>query len=263
MSLRFASEQLADLRHDARLLTERADDQEGQLEAFVAVAEREMRHAEAAVSHAADDLDVVRHLLSAQLERSVAGAAAARRLLAGAHQQHAAARRLLAHLNGDHSAGAQCPNAVLVVDDYGDVREVLARVLEDAGFVVRTAANGLEALIAAYEMRPGVIVMDVSMPVLDGIEATRLIKAGEATRDARVIAYTGNPLFDDSPTRELFAAVLAKPATPQAVLATVQQVAGFPHGVPLSGVVARRLEGLAHVDLGELAERGESAEPAI
>jgi two-component system cell cycle response regulator DivK len=228
MSLRFASEQLADLRHDAQLLIECAGDQQGQLEALVAANEGDLRQAEAAVSHAADDLDVgdVRHLLSGQLERSAAGAAAAKRLLAGAHQQHAAACRLLEHLNGDRRARAEW-NAVLVVDDYGDVRDALARVLEDAGFVVRTATNGLEALIAAYEMRPGVIVMDVSMPVLDGIEATRLIKAGEATRDARVIAYTGNPSFEDSPTRTLFAAVLTKPATPWAVLATVQHVAGL------------------------------------
>jgi two-component system, cell cycle response regulator DivK len=229
MSLGFASGRLADVRRDARLLIERAGDQADQLEAFVAAAERNMRHAEAAVSLAADDLALneVRRLLSAQLERSATGAAAATRLLAGAHQQHAAARRLLAHLDGDQSTGAHYPNAVLVVDDYGDVRDVLARVLENAGFVVRTAANGLEALIAAYEMRPGVIVMDVSMPVLDGIEATRLIKAGEATRDARVIAYTGNPSFDDSPSRTLFAAVVAKPAPPGAVLATVQHLAGL------------------------------------
>jgi len=228
MSLWFASEQLAHLCHDARLLTDRAGDQASQLEAFVAAVERDMRHAEAAVSHAGHDVDVdeARRLLSAQLERSAAGAAAAKRLLAGAHQQHAAACRLLAELDDDRRA-APCPSAVLVVDDYGDVRDVLARVLADAGFVVRTAANGLEALIAAYEMRPGVIVMDVSMPVLDGIEATRLIKAGEVTRNARVIAYTGNPSFDDSPTRTLFAAVLTKPATPGAVLATVQRVAGL------------------------------------
>jgi CheY-like chemotaxis protein len=103
---------------------------------------------------------------------------------------------------------------------------VVARILKDAGFHVGTASNGLEALIAAYEMRPRVIVMDVSMPVLDGVEATRLIKAGETTRDARVIAYTGNPSFDN-PTRTLFAAVLTKPATPATVLATVQQVAGL------------------------------------
>ena len=229
MSLRFASEQLADLRHDAQFLIERTGDQAGELEAFVAAAEGDLRQAEVALSHGAGDLDVgeVRHLLTGQLERRAAGAAAAKRLLAGAHQQHAAARRLLTGLDGGESARAASPNAVLVVDDYGDVREVVARVLQDAGFVVRTAANGLEALIAAYEMQPRVIVMDVSMPVLDGVEATRLIKAGETTRDARVIAHTGNPSFDTSPTRTLFAAVLTKPATPASVLATVQQVAGL------------------------------------
>lgn len=226
MSLRFRSEQLAGLRHDAQLFIERTGDQEDQLKAFVAAAEQDMRHAEAAVSAAHDlDVDVVRHLLSTQLERSAAGAAAAKRLLAGAHQQHVAARRLLADLEDDHTAGARTSNAVLVVDDYRDVRDVVAGVLTNAGFVVRTAANGLEALIAAHEMRPAVIVMDVTMPVLDGIEATRLIKAAEATRAARVIAYTGNPSFDDSPTRTLFAAVLTKPATPGALLATVKQVA--------------------------------------
>jgi CheY-like chemotaxis protein len=228
MSLRFASEQLADLRDDAQRLIERAGEQEDQLEALVAATEGDLRHAEAAVSHAADDLDIgdVRHLLSGQLERTWASASAAKRLLAGARQQHAAACRLLEDLHAGHSARAESPNAVLVADDYGDVRDVVARILKGAGFHVGTASNGLEALIAAYEMRPRVIVMDVSMPVLDGVEATRLIKAGETTRDARVIAYTGNPSFDN-PTRTLFAAVLTKPATPATVLATVQQVAGL------------------------------------
>jgi two-component system cell cycle response regulator DivK len=229
MSLRFASEQLSNLRHDVQLLIERAGDQEGQLEALVAANDGDVRQAEAAVSQAVVDLDVgdVRHLLSGQVERSAAGAAAARRLLAGARQQHAAACRLLEDLDGGRSARAESPNAVLVVDDYADVRDVVARILQDAGFLVRTASNGLEALIVAYEMRPRVIVMDVSMPVLDGVEATRLIKAGETTRDARVIAYTGSPSFDSNPTRALFAAVLTKPATPAAVLATVQEVAGL------------------------------------
>jgi len=229
MFIRFPSEQLADLRHDALLLVERTGDQEGQLEAFVAAVDRDRRDAEAAVSHAADDLDVdeIRALLGEQLQRSAAGAAAARRLLIDGHQQHAAAVRLLAHLDVDQGFAAQRPNAVLVVDDYGDIRDTLARVLQGAGFLVRTAANGLDALLVAHEMRPAVIVMDVSMPVLDGIEATRLIKAGEATRAARVIAYTGNPSFDDSPMRAMFAAVLTKPSSPDAVLATVQHVAAL------------------------------------
>jgi two-component system, cell cycle response regulator DivK len=131
---------------------------------------------------------------------------------------------------GRAEAAVSCaadPNAVLVADDYGDVRELLACVLEDAGFVVRTAANGLEAFLAAYEMRPAVIVMDLSMPVLDGIEATRLIKAVAVTRDARVIAYTGNASFDANPTRALFAAVLHKPATADVVLAAVRLVAAL------------------------------------
>jgi hypothetical protein len=59
------------------------------------------------------------------------------------------------------------------------------------------------------------------------LEATRLIKACAATRNARVIAYTGNPSFDESPTRMLFAAVLTKPATPDAVLAAVRHTAGL------------------------------------
>jgi two-component system, cell cycle response regulator DivK len=221
------SEQLVDLRQDVQLLIERTRDQEGQLEALVASAERDTHEAEAALSHAADPNVDIPHLLAAQVQRSAAGAATARRLCVGAHEQHAAARQLQAHLGGDQRWGTQCAHGVLVVDDYGDVREVLAHVLRNAGFAVRTAANGLEALIAAYEMRPGVIVMDVSMPVLDGIEATRLIKAGEATRDVRVIAYTGNASFEDGPTRTLFDAVLQKPATPDAVLATVQHVAGL------------------------------------
>ncbi len=230
MSPRLASERLADVRQDAQLLIEHAGDQEGQLEAFVAATEEDLRHAEAAVSDAADDVadvDEVRHLLCAQLARSAASATAAKRLLACAHQQQAAAQRLLAHLRDDHAAGERCSKAVLVVDDYGDVREAVADVLQNAGFIVRTASDGLEALIAAYEMRPVVIVMDVSMPVLDGLEATRLIKACAATRDARVIAYTGNPTFDESPTRKLFAAVLTKPATPDAVLAAVRHTANL------------------------------------
>ncbi len=221
---------LAAVRTNAQLLLEYAEDHTGQLDAFVAAAEEDVRQAQAAVSHAADhgvDVDEVRHLLRAQLTRSAATATVARCLLAGAHQQHAAAQRFLAHLRDDHATGCRCSRAVLVVDDYGDIREVVADVLQNAGFIVRTAADGLEALIGAYEMRPNVIVMDVSMPVLDGLEATRLIKACDVTRDARIIAYTGNPAFEQSPARMLFAAVLTKPAAPEALLAAVRHTASL------------------------------------
>jgi CheY-like chemotaxis protein len=225
MSLQFLPEQLAALRQDAQLLVERAAEQAGELEAFVAAADRDDRRSEASGSDS-PDVDENRRLLSAQFKRTAAQVAVAKRLLDVAHQQHVTACRLLEHLDDDRRF-ARWPNAVLVVDDYGEVRALLASVLEDAGFTVRTASNGLEAVIAAYEMRPGVILMDLSMPVLDGVEATRLIKAGETTRDTRVIAYTGNPSFDSTPSRALFAAVVQKPATPDAVLAKVQYVAGL------------------------------------
>jgi len=189
MPLRFPSDHLASVRRDAQRFIQRAGHHESQLEALVAAAEGDCRHAETARSEAADaDVDHLRNMLSAQAERSAASAAMARRLCASAHEQHGAARRFLVHLAGDCGAVDEYPNAVLVVDDYGAVRDLLAHVLQKAGFVVRTAANGLEALITAYEMRPAVIVMDVSMPVLDGIEATRLIK--EALPRVEVLIFT-------------------------------------------------------------------------
>jgi CheY-like chemotaxis protein len=111
--------------------------------------------------------------------------------------------------------------AVLVVDDVADVRDLVALVLRNAGFVVRTAVNGLEGLLTAYEMRPDVIVMDLTMPVLSGLEATRLIKATRATRESRVIAYTGNGSIP-TPLERWFVAIVSKPSPPDVVLAAVQ-----------------------------------------
>jgi two-component system chemotaxis response regulator CheB len=63
-----------------------------------------------------------------------------------------------------------------VVDDSEDTRDIIGVVLTAAGFEVLTATNGLEAIVAAHNVRPAVIVIDANMPVLNGIEATRLLK---------------------------------------------------------------------------------------
>lgn len=225
MSLSFSAERLSDLQRDARFLVERINDHKHDVEAFAESAERDLSEAERAAAHATCvGVEEARELLCNQAPRSAASAASARQLAESAREQHAAACRMLTEMDGDPVPTPRT-KAVLVVDDYGEVREIVAGVLRDAGFVVRTAANGLEGLLAAYEMRPGVILMDVTMPVLGGIEATRLIKASEATRDARVIAYTAAPLRDSDIVQQLFAAVLEKPAPPDVVLATVQTVA--------------------------------------
>src|SRR5512143_3863602 len=67
---------------------------------------------------------------------------------------------------------------VLLADDHQLLRQAIRRALEDAGMtVVAEAADGGEAVRLAGELRPDVVVMDVSMPVLDGIEATRRVHA--------------------------------------------------------------------------------------
>jgi CheY-like chemotaxis protein len=201
MSAPFSTEHLSCLRDEARRLVARAGDHEDDLEALLRAVDTDASPAEAA-----------------------------RRACVSAREQHVIARRLLAGLDAGSVEEAQSgarrrPVTVLVVDDHEDARELIARVLRDAGFLVRTAVNGLDALIAAYEMQPTVIVMDMTMPILDGFEATRLIKATERTGHAKVIAYTGNPLLPDDRLHRLFAAVVAKPAPPDVVLAAVRDVA--------------------------------------
>jgi two-component system cell cycle response regulator DivK len=178
-----------------------------------------------------------RHLLATSeaehAGRATPGIEQARHLCVNTREHRLAAERLIADLGEEPPPGtldsAARPQAVLVVDDYRDIRELLSLVLRDAGFVVRTAANGVEAVIAAYELRPAVIVMDVAMPVLDGIEATRLIKAIDELRDARVIAYTaGAPLADlveGQKLDQLFSTVLSKPSSPHLVVAAVRRYA--------------------------------------
>jgi CheY-like chemotaxis protein len=233
MSHPFHSEPLSRIRDDAQL-TKHCHDYQKQLEALAAAADRDRLAAEVELLHGLEStasIGQLRSVFCVPLQRSVDAARAAKQLLVNAREQHGAAARLLSRVDAEHSRQAQGldersdANTVLVADDYQDIRELLSVVLANAGFVVRTAANGLEAAILAHEMRPAVIVMDVSMPVLDGLQATRLIKAADATRHARVIAYTGTPTFDESLIGGLFSAVMQKPAPLDVVIETVRQVA--------------------------------------
>ena len=69
---------------------------------------------------------------------------------------------------------------VLVVDDEADIRELVSGVLEDEGFTVRAAADSTAALEAIEERRPSLVLLDVRMPVMDGIETARRIREKHA-----------------------------------------------------------------------------------
>jgi CheY-like chemotaxis protein len=83
---------------------------------------------------------------------------------------------------------------ILLVDDFEDNRAMYAQFLTFSGFRVAEAANGQEALQKAADMLPDLVVMDLSLPVVDGWEATRRLKSDERTRGIPVLALTGHAL---------------------------------------------------------------------
>ncbi len=84
------------------------------------------------------------------------------------------------------------PPLVLVVDDYADVREMYADYLKFEGFRVTMAATGPEALTAARAERPDVILMDVTMPGMDGFTATTHLKTDPALASVPVLILTAH-----------------------------------------------------------------------
>jgi two-component system cell cycle response regulator DivK len=102
---------------------------------------------------------------------------------------------------------------ILVVDDVPDGREMLAEYLSFRGFEVVTASDGAEAIDVATARIPAVILMDLTMPGIDGWEATRRLKSDPRTKDCIIIAVTANALIWDEgkATRAGADAFVAKP----------------------------------------------------
>ncbi|MFG2229184.1 response regulator transcription factor [Streptomyces sp. NPDC048723] len=145
----------------------------------------------------------------------------------------------------DTQTGAQtgAQGSVLVVDDDPTVSEVVAGYLERAGFTVRLAADGPAGLRAAQEHRPDLMVLDLMLPGMDGLEVCRRLRAGEdGGRPVPVIMLTARGDEDD---RILGLEVgaddyVTKPFSPRELVLRVRSVlrraqAGAPAGGPESG----------------------------
>ena len=119
---------------------------------------------------------------------------------------------------------------VLLVEDNEDNRTIYSTALSHAGYRVIEASTGQEGVDRARSESPDLILMDMSMPVLDGWAATRILKGEAATRHIPVVALTAHAMSSD---RQIALdagcdGYLAKPVPPRAVLAEVVRWLGTP-----------------------------------
>jgi two-component system, cell cycle response regulator DivK len=114
---------------------------------------------------------------------------------------------------------------ILVVEDTEDNRRILRDLLTRAGFDLIEATDGESGVSMATAHRPDLILMDIQLPVFDGYEATRRIKANPETKDIPIIAVTSYALSGDE-SKAIAAGCngyVAKPFSPRKILAMVQE----------------------------------------
>ena len=115
---------------------------------------------------------------------------------------------------------------VLIVDDYPDAREMYSEYLQYSGFDVIEAENGMEALTKAVDKAPDIILMDLSLPVMDGWEATRRLKSDARTASIPVVALTGHALagISEGAKRAGCDAFVTKPCLPEDLVKEIRKV---------------------------------------
>ncbi|WP_394823358.1 response regulator [Pendulispora albinea] len=115
---------------------------------------------------------------------------------------------------------------ILIVDDSQDNREMYVEYLESYGYRIAEAEDGAAALKTAFELAPSLVVMDLTLPVIDGWEATRRLRADPRTSSVPVIALTGHT--EDRHHRAARDAgcsvFLLKPCLPERLLEEIQKL---------------------------------------
>lgn len=86
---------------------------------------------------------------------------------------------------------------IVLVEDNEDNRDMLSRRLTRKGYEVLIAVNGQEAVELVEKEMPALVLMDISLPVMDGFEATRRLKSGDSTKHIPVIALTAHAMSGD------------------------------------------------------------------
>jgi len=115
---------------------------------------------------------------------------------------------------------------VLVVDDDRDIRETLRDLLELEGWPVAVARNGLEALERMREVRPGLVLLDLFMPVMDGAEVCRRRQGDAELESIPVVVISAAPDLDERLRALRVAGHLEKPVRIETLLDTVVRFCG-------------------------------------
>ena len=114
---------------------------------------------------------------------------------------------------------------ILVVEDQEDNRQILRDLLSHSGYDMIEAENGELALTQAAKHHPDLILMDIQLPVLDGYEATRRLKADPKLKAIPIIVITSYALSGDEQKARAAGcdAYVAKPYSPRALLAKIRE----------------------------------------
>jgi CheY-like chemotaxis protein len=112
---------------------------------------------------------------------------------------------------------------VLVAEDHEDTRDFLALVLGNEGCQVLTATNGREALELAAAHPPAAVLMDLTMPIMGGVESALRIQQQPGLQKVPIVACTGYETPHEWPPG-LFASVLLKPVSPSQLLSALEKL---------------------------------------
>ena len=127
----------------------------------------------------------------------------------------------------ERSLGDDRAHLILVAEDDDDIRNLLVRQLAQAGYRVVEAVNGEEAVAVAKAKKPALALLDIKMPVMDGITALRVLRSDRETQNLSVVTMTASPgLMEASQSAAQtlgVAALLRKPFTPEDLAAAIDQ----------------------------------------
>ena len=113
---------------------------------------------------------------------------------------------------------------ILIVDDYVDALDAWELFLQAEGFEVLKATTGEDALSCAEQVSLDLVVLDVELPGLSGVDVARTLRSAERTRQVPLIATTGHASVDDAMRTAGFDAVLTKPCDPATLISEIRRL---------------------------------------